>query len=267
MSHSLDSFVKPLDILYNTVFRGVEPGQILAGFNVSSPCNNNSGENPAPFSNDCFGGWIFTRQPSQVYAPNVPISYTWNFGDGVTLSGVALANDVFYTTHYYNVTGTYIVTLTISSPYGSANITTTVQAVNRSNDAQPVAVTIVPYFRTQNPLASFQSVAVDGAAAVVQTFIFTPPVSQVFVHMYLPVGFSQFTADFYNALGIPLLGGHIVIPASLVTPCNTFSYGSLGPGSDVISKLIITPSGGSLQIGTVSYYTLDATEHLLCGPT
>ena len=258
--HSLDSFVKPLDILYNEVRRFGEPPLPTAYFTFLSSC----------VGGNCDGSAFFTRIPIYPYNPALVLNYTWDFGDGTTASGTTFDNLPFSIQHNFPATGhysdTYIVTLQQSTVYGTSQVKRSVVIKNFSGDAQNSAVTIVPFFHTSNYDASFQSMALDTDPSVVQTITFNPPVHNVgwtirrrnapaFVVTYFDsLNVLLFTEPFSATPYAPQCQGQSIGFSAPLLPC---------------AKMIITPSGGAILAFAELFYEVsvgDGTRHV-CAST
>jgi len=77
----------------------------------------------------------FNASQSRPAAGRTIVSYSWDFGDGTSGSGVT-------TTHTYGVPGSYVVTLTVTDNIGQTGFAT--QTVSVQNDAPTARFTITP---------------------------------------------------------------------------------------------------------------------------
>ncbi|MDX1963091.1 MAG: PQQ-dependent sugar dehydrogenase [Pirellulales bacterium] len=98
------------------------------------------------------------------------LTYTWNFGDGTTGTGVT-------TSHTYNTLGTYNVTLTVNDRPGGTGLSNTSapQAISVGNNMPVVSInTPAPTFRyTAGSTVSFSGSAVDAEDGVMPASSFT----------------------------------------------------------------------------------------------
>ena len=102
----------------------------VSNVGVQPPTNKNPIANAGPASSIVVGDSATLDGSASSDPDGIIVSYSWDFGDGTTGSGVK-------TTHIYNVVGVYTVTLTVRDNLGATGTATTTVTVKENQ--KPVA--------------------------------------------------------------------------------------------------------------------------------
>jgi PKD repeat protein len=164
---------------------------------------------PNPETYPCFGGPMFVPIEEEGVAPTAgfshnpvaavgevvaftntttgdePITYTWDFGDGVGVSNETSP------TYQYTDTGTYTVTLTAENAFGSQSVSSTITVGDAYAIIEPEVAAALVYTDTAGHLTTIEvpAGAVSGTTTIVYTGLEDAPPPPKF-HLFANMAFN-----------------------------------------------------------------------------